>query len=500
MKIIGYLCIIIITVLCCCGKHDKVFDISDNPNPWEDDYRNVSSMTDYKKWGTYNIHDPSCKLFGDTYYMYSTDAIYREDSTTIIENKLPFGYIQIRKSKDLVNWEFVGWAFDKIPEEAKKWVLVNSDGRGASNIWAPYILEYKGKYRLYYSVSAFGMQTSYIGLAEADSPEGTWILKGCVVKTKKGDVMNAIDPSIAEDINTGKQWMHYGSYFGGLHCVELNPETGLPLIEGDQGHLIARRYDGKRNNIEAPEIIYNPQFKKWYLFVSYDPLVTTYNVRVGRSDSPEGPFIDLNGKDMREEEDNLPILTYPYRFMNHPGWAGVAHCSVFDDGQGKYFMAHQGRPAPKNHMMDLHVREIFWTNEGWPVVSPERYTNTTRQEVKEPDLIGHWEVLFIEDLNNNDKVLVAGQVQVEDMHLDDKNKNVSKVVQFNEDMSLSGEFKGKWQLSNDGRLVLIVDDKTISDISVFVGQDWENQTRTILFSGLTKDGKSIWGKKIRFKQ
>ena len=222
----------------------KAFEPISNPNPWADDYRSVSGMKDYLKWGTYNVHDPSCKLFGDTYYMYSTDAIFGENKKEIQENNLPFGYIQVRKSKDLVNWEFAGWAFREIPAEGKKLVLDNSGGRGVTNIWAPYILQYNGKYRLYYSVSAFAKQTSYIGLAESDSPEGPWELKGCVVKTKTGDKMNAIDQSIVINPETGEHWMHYGSYFGGLYCVKLNPETGLTMQEGDQGHLIARRFNG----------------------------------------------------------------------------------------------------------------------------------------------------------------------------------------------------------------------------------------------------------------
>ena len=67
--------------------------------------------------------------------------------------------------------------------------------------------------------------------------------------------------------------MHYGSFFGGLYCVELNPETGLPMLDGDRGHLVARRANYKKDNLEAPEIIYNPDLKEYYLFVSYDPLM-----------------------------------------------------------------------------------------------------------------------------------------------------------------------------------------------------------------------------------
>lgn len=482
----------LITFLSC---SQKSFEPAYSENSWSDDYASVSGMKDYKEWGTYNVHDPSCLLIGDTYYMYSTDAIFKTDSTAIKNDSLPFGYIQVRKSKDLVNWDFVGWAFDAIPREAKDWVLEQSGGVGASNIWAPYIMEYEGKYRLYYSVSAFAMQTSYIGLAESDSPEGPWELKGCVVKTKTGDVMNAIDPSIVVNQETGEHWMHYGSYFGGLHCVQLDPETGLSMREGDQGHLTARRYDGRKNNIEAPEIIYNPVLKQYFLFVSYDPLMTTYNVRVGRSDKPEGPFTDFFGKDMREETDNYPILTYPYQFNNHPGWAGTAHCCVFRDSKGRFFMAHQARLCPENHMMDLHVRSICWTNDGWPVVSPERYAGTAQRRITKADLPGEWEIIEIEgEVPGRD--LEAGQVLWGENKLKMDERNGSVNITVSKDLSISGGYAGTCDLYQTGMLELNVNDSVFT-VFLFMGQDWENQTQTILFTGLNPEGHSIWGKKVK---
>ena len=200
-----------------------------SPNPWADDYTALSSMENYKQWGTYNVHDPACKKIGDTYYLYSTDAIFAENRKEAKEKNVPLGFVQVRKSKDLVHWDFVGWAFPEIPAPAMEWVHSQAEGKGATNIWAPYLMPYQGIYRLYYCVSAFGRNTSYIGMAESDSPEGPWIQKGCVVKTGEGDAMNAIDPSVVEDPETGKWWMHYGSYFGGLYCVELNPETGMTV-------------------------------------------------------------------------------------------------------------------------------------------------------------------------------------------------------------------------------------------------------------------------------
>ena len=171
-------------------------------------------------------------------------------------------------------------ALDSIPLKAKQWVLEQAKGKGATNIWAPFPVLVKSsslsaqiesqKFRLYYCVSAFGMQTSYIGMLESDSPLGPWDDKACVVKTTKGDKMNAIDPSVITDTQ-GRQWMHYGSYFGGLYAVELNPQTGLTKVEGDKGHLIARRANYRRDNLEAPEIMYNPSTNYYYSQRSWRP-------------------------------------------------------------------------------------------------------------------------------------------------------------------------------------------------------------------------------------
>lgn len=481
-------------LLVACQTEKATFVIESNPNPWPDDYTNIAGMQNYRSWGTYNVHDPACFKVGDTFYMYSTDAIFRENKDEAKEAGVPLGYIQVRKSTDLVNWEFYGWVFPEIPEEAVKHVHDNNNGKGATNIWAPYPLEYNGKYRLYYCVSAFGKSISYLGLAESDSPEGPWDLKGCVVKTDSTSLMNAIDPSVIIT-GGGEHWMVYGSYFGGLYAVQLNPETGLTLEEGDQGHCIARRANGKKDNIEAPEIIYHPGFEKYYLFVSYDPLMTTYNVRVGRSDSPEGPFYDMFGTDMKDETNNFPILTHPYRFNNHPGWAGTAHCGVVAD-KGRYYMMHQARLSPGNHLMDLHLREIFWNEDGWPAVSPERYAGISVQSLKRADFVGDWEIILIRD-NKYERDLWAGQILWGEGELRDNEINVSVVYTFTENGKITGEQKGEWSYDEENGLQIMIGDEIAGSVIPHTGQDWENEQTTILFTGIEKHGFSIWGKRIR---
>ena len=478
------------------GCTSPAFVPTASPNPWQDDYSSVSSMEHYRSWGTYNVHDPSCRKLGDYYYMYSTDAIFAENRKEAEEKGVPLGYIQVRRSKDLVNWEFMGWAFSEIPQEAVDWVRCHAEGKGATNIWAPYIIPYRDKYRLYYCVSAFGRKTSYIGLAESDSPEGPWTQVGCVVKTDNTTPMNAIDPSVLVDPADGKWWMHYGSFFGGLYCVELNPETGLAAEEGDKGHLTARRANYRKDNLEAPEIVYNPELKQYYLFTSYDPLMTTYNVRVSRSDKAEGPFTDFFGKAVKDTTNNFPILTAPYRFANHPGWAGTAHCGVFTTDDGQYFMAHQGRLSPGNQMMNLHLRQVFFTEDGWPVVSPERYAGSKARKFSADDLVGEWEVVRVQE-PLYERRLEAGQILWGEGELKDEEWNVSTTLLVEKDGRL-GEGKGSWKLGEEKQLLtLILDGETVKDLIVFAGHDWENETETVLFTGLDSRGRSVWGKRVK---
>lgn len=472
-------------------------------NPWADDYTPVSSLRDYRSWGTYNVHDPSCIKAGDYYYMYSTDAIYfnsadrhrarRHDRKTPVRT----GNIQVRRSRDLVSWEFVGWAFDSIPAEPAEWVRENNQGHGPGNLWAPYILKAGDVYRLYYCASAFGKPTSAIAMAESTSPEGPWTQKGCVVKTNESTPMNAIDPSVIITTD-GRHWMHYGSYFGGLYCVELDPATGLTMKPGDLGHLAARRANWRTDNLEAPEIYFNRDLGLYYLFGSYEPLMTTYNVRVCRSDRAEGPFIDFHGKEMRDTTDNFPILTSPYRFGGHDGWAGTGHCGIFEDGTGRVFMVHQGRLAPHNELMVLHLRQVFFTTSGWPVVSPQRYAGTPDRHFDTTDLPGVWEIIRVDDPKSN-RGLEAGQVLWGEGRLKAGESADSHVCAIYPDGYLTtGDRSGSWTF-DPGRqlLTMTIGDETITDLIVHAGHDWERQTDTVLLTGLDSNGRSIWAKRIR---
>ena len=457
-------------------------------NPYNDDYSEYTSLSNRDKWGNANVHDPSVIKDGDTYYVYSTDAIYRPRGVEFYDDTIQMGNIQMRSSKDLVNWKFEGWALDKIPEEAVKHVRDHNNGKGATNMWAPHVKKVGDEFRMYYSVSAFGTNSSYIGLATAPHPLGPWTNKGCVVKTTPNSKMNAIDPSVITDAKTGKMWMHYGSYFGGLYCVELEPETGFTKRNGDHGHLLASRANLKKHNLEAPEVIYYPGLDKYYLFVSYDALFTFYNVRVGRADKPEGPYYDYFGKDMRDTTNNYPVLTHSYMFGNHPGWSGNGHCGVLNDN-GRYYMFHQGRLAPSNEMMLMHIREIFWLPDGWPVVSPQRYAGVKKKKVTDKDIPGQWEIIQLQDIGPMAD-LWQGQIPPGGWKYTRKAFNVADTIKFMANGTTNSQNSKSWRIKDN---YLYINNYPHA---VFYGWDWENKKPTILFSGISENGFSFWGKKI----
>ena len=125
------LCVVVMSagiLFACCNS--PVFTPVTSPNPWQDDYSALSSMDNYHSWGTYNVHDPSCRKLGDYYYMYSTDAIFGENRKEAREKGVPLGFIQMRRSKDLVHWEFLGWAFLKYRKNRFNGYSFMQEGRG----------------------------------------------------------------------------------------------------------------------------------------------------------------------------------------------------------------------------------------------------------------------------------------------------------------------------------------------------------------------------------
>lgn len=427
-----------------------------------------SALDDEKGWMINNVHDPAIFKDGDWYYVFSTDRqVGRERGDTPIR-----AGAQIRRSRNLIEWEWVGRAFDGVPEEAYCWTH-------AKTLWAPDCVKFGDTYYLYYVASQFGKNQSFIGVATSSSPEGPWVDRGEVWKTKAGDVPNAIDPNIAFDRH-GDPWMVYGSFFGGIYVSRIDPTTGK-LVHYGEGTLIARRSQEVAGAVEGPYIVYNPAFDKYYLFVSYDSLFSDYNIRVGRSDSITGPYVDYNGHlltdtEFRPQSEIGNKIAGSYAFANDDGWVAPGHNSVLKDGDD-YFIVHHARGARRPEWSYLHVRRILWTPDGWPVVSPERYAGEYEQRIPESAIPGRWEWIVFER-SVNTKVLPV-------------------VLEFSKAGVVTGAGRnGEWKAVSANGYQIRWDSGDLDYIRVLPAWDWEKWCPTLVCTGLNQAGVSCWGKRI----
>ncbi|THH36315.1 arabinan endo-1,5-alpha-L-arabinosidase [Neolewinella litorea] len=456
--------------------------LSDGPvdfSAFSDTYADVASADQTSQWAHYNVHDPSYLVDGDFTYSFNTDVAFGHEIRP---------GIQIRRSLNLVEWEFLGWAFPGLPTQGANFIRRNG-GEPFGSLWAPYSMKVGNEYRLYYSLSSAVPRLSVIGLATATSPRGPYRETGLVVTSlDDGTVQtNAIDPTVVVDPSSGAHWMYYGSAWDGIYRLELDPATGLARYNNDKGERVAQRgFTGNtiNGNIEGPEIIYHPEFDKYYLFIAYDWLQTKYNVRVGRADRPEGPFYDIAGRNMNEPIDDLPMILAPYRFKSHSGWQGVSHPGVFAR-DGAFYMGHQGRPGVNSYFMVMHVRQLFWTEDGWPLVSSQRFATETETPVEAAELAGDWELIVF------DYRVVPGYAE-EQVAAD---FNDARDIQLGADGTVSGAVTGSW--TYEAPWLNLDYENGRARVRVERGRDWENEVATtILFTGLNENHTTLWGKKI----
>lgn len=491
---------------------------------YADDYTHIADWSKRSQWNLSNVHDPTVVLAEDGYYyMYQTDASYGNAHTQ-------GGHFHGRRSKDLVNWEYLGGTMKSLPN----WVIPKLNeirkGMGLPNVnpnsndfgyWAPCVRKVKnGLYRMYYSIVSPGTlngngtwtERAFIGLMENTDPANNdgWVDKGYVITNASDKGLNfnvpandwancyykwnAIDPCYIITPE-GKHWLIYGSWHSGFPAIELNPETGMPAAQlpdpwgtneaiAPYGKLIATRKMGDRwQASEGPEVIYNPQTGYYYLFVAYDALDVPYNTRVVRSKNVDGPYVGIDGTDVTNNGGEMfPILTHPYKFSKGYGWVGISHCCVFDDGQGNWYYASQGRfpqnvggNSYSNAIMMGHVRSIRWTDDGWPLVMPERYGAVPQIAITEDELVGNWEHI--------------------DLGYSYGKQKEANVMTLGKDHKISaGTWKGAaWSYDADKQIL------TANGIKLYVQRevDWEANPRrhTIVYVGLNNQ-KTYWGKKV----
>jgi arabinan endo-1,5-alpha-L-arabinosidase len=286
------------------------------------------------------MHDPSTVIeAGGKFYVYATGA------------GLP-----AFQSEDGWTWHRAGGVMQAVPGGKPGPEVI---AKGGNNSWAPDIIRSGDKYFLYYA--APGMQPkAAIGLLvgrtlDPASPDYKWEDAGPIVWSDGVEDSNAIDPGVLRDPTNGTMWLTYGSYFGYIRLVELDPKTGKRLHPEAKPLNIAI-------NSEASVMIFHEGW--YYLLVTHGSCCaggnSTYNIRMGRSKKVTGPFLDSMGIDMLQGGGKL--------FAGSSGrHIGVGHFGLLDLGDGvQKFSCHYESDLDRGGISVLDIRPLLW-RDGWPV-------------------------------------------------------------------------------------------------------------------------------------
>ena len=229
-------------------------------------------------------------------------------------------------------------------------------------IWTPSITRRGKRLNIYYCVSSFKTNDSAIGLMTTDAfdpaqPGKNWQDRGMVLMSKTGDDFNAIDP-YRIDLSDGRAFLSYGSFWSGIKLRPLDPESGMLLKPDAPPLTLAARSDG--GVVEASALWEHAG--KFYLFVSFDRccmgVASTYNMRVGRADRIEGPYLDKTGKDMREGGGSV-LQAASGRFIGPGGQEPVQT----DKGE---MLAYHYYDADDGGSAKLQLSPLGWSDDGWP--------------------------------------------------------------------------------------------------------------------------------------
>jgi len=280
----------------------------------------------------------------------------------------------VATSPDLKNWT----RMERVPRELA-WVTEDIVPGHKGGYWAPDIQYYNGLYYLYYSPSAFGKNTSAIGVMtnktlDQSSPDYQWEDRGMILQSIPGrDLWNAIDANVffdQEESGETTGWLSFGSFWGGLKLVKLAPDM-ISLAEPQEWYGIAQQerklgapdHHAVSGAIEAPFIYRRNGY--YYLFASIDfccrGLESTYKTIVGRAKDIRGPYLDKEEKPMYAGGGSIIV-------GETDKYAGVGHCAVYDFDGKTYFVAH-GYDKQDNGRSKLVIQEMEWDKDDWPVLN-----------------------------------------------------------------------------------------------------------------------------------
>ncbi|KAL4870743.1 putative arabinan endo-1,5-alpha-L-arabinosidase D [Aspergillus spectabilis] len=319
--------------------------------------------------GNVATHDPNILRYDDKYYMFKGGV------------NIPF----FTASKLGGPWKRVGTVLDDVS-------VVEKQNRRRP--WAPMVTQWKDRFYCFYSISQSGTRDSAIGLASSDSIDpGTWTDHGALINSGDGslsdiypyNVSNAIDPAFFADPVTGKPYLQYGSFWDGIFQLPLTDNLTVENpTHPDANHLVYLP-NARRKPIEGSYMSYrSPYYYSWFSHgqccqfgtLGYPKKGEEYGIRVGRSTSVGGPFVDRDGRDLLEGGGSV-VYGSNHEEVYAPGGPGVLP-GAGDDPDVLYY-----------HYLNTSVGFAFgdarlgWNyldyEDGWPVPRAPESRGTSLQ-------------------------------------------------------------------------------------------------------------------------
>ena len=506
-------------------------------------HRAVAKSKDMMKWALVKkgkLDDNS--LAGVAWKTASSDNAYSKNAfTTPQVTKVKKGGIEYTLNFDAQAWSKLGgsnydisgnlWAPDVIWNPVmKKWCMymsVNGDGwfssivlLTADDIEGPY------QYQAPVVISGFKSGTTYknTDLEIVIGEQSTLPTRYNVGNNWGRRWPNNIDPCVFYD-EQGKLWMSYGSWSGGIWMLELDETTGLRdydveyTLTGSGDGITQDPYFGKKIaggyyvSGEASYIEYIGGY--YFLFMTYGGLAAGgdsndynnggYQMRVFRSENPDGPYKDSNNINAvyNSYQLNFGPQAASNRGVNifgaYTNWGNQAkgnlgersqgHNSIIAAEDGRTYLVYHTRFQNWGESHQVRVHQVFQNKDGWLVAAPFEYTD---EAVKSADIATTQQV-------STDKIPGTYQLLIHKYKLDHLHKKAAEpvMVELTADKKITGDLTGTWSVT-EGTSYMNLVIGGIAYRGVMVEQTLEQKTtKTIAFTGLAykssgTDGVTVW--------
>jgi arabinan endo-1,5-alpha-L-arabinosidase len=258
-------------------------------------------------------------------------------------------------SRNLTDWEYIGDAFTTRPSWKQ------------GGIWAPNVFKHDGHYFMFYSLSVWGDANPGIGIAVSDAPAGPFADSGKFFVSSEAGVLNSIDPFFYKDPADEKLYIFWGSFHG---------IYGREIVYGNRNfELTGEKFQIAGNLFEGTYLYYKDGY--YYFFGSCGSCCeganSTYHVRVGRSRDIGGPYLDPQGKDLKQNTGEPGKLLI--RGNSAPdGFAGPGHnAEIIIDNEGTSWLIYHAIEKENDRLTNgatrrpLMIDRMKWF-EGWPAV------------------------------------------------------------------------------------------------------------------------------------